>query len=139
MAQSPLASVQVLKQGGIMSKWTKEPWHTFAFEVYNEQEQIIADCGYSEDYWGEDGCKANAARIVACVNACEGMQDPAKEIEESKRHYFMDGYNAGKEDATESCEAIMQANLEIIANKILNCDFDDAIEYIKMLSEGGQQ
>jgi hypothetical protein len=57
-------------------KHTPEPWHTFAFEIYDQQEQIIADCGYSEDYWGKDGCKANAARIVQCVNACEGMGDP---------------------------------------------------------------
>jgi hypothetical protein len=80
-----------------------------------------------------------AEKIVACVNACEGMEDPAKEIEDRIRHAYMEGYNAGREDATESCNAIMEANLTIVAQKILNCDFDDAIEYIEMLSEGGQQ
>jgi hypothetical protein len=51
---------------------TPEPWHAYSFEVYNEIDQIIADCGYSEDYWEKDGCQANAARIVACVNYCKG-------------------------------------------------------------------
>ncbi len=59
---------------------TPEPWHTFAFEVYDENQQIIADCGLSEDYWGKDGCQANAARIVACVNACAGIHDPQELI-----------------------------------------------------------
>jgi hypothetical protein len=54
---------------------TPEPWHTFAFEVYDENKQIIADCGLSEDYWEKDGCQANAARIVACVNYCKGANN----------------------------------------------------------------
>ena len=29
--------------------------------------------------------EANASRIVACVNACAGMEDPAAEIDELKR------------------------------------------------------
>jgi hypothetical protein len=34
---------------------------------------------------GQHDCdEANAARIVACVNACDGMQDPAKEIKRLK-------------------------------------------------------
>jgi hypothetical protein len=61
----------------------------------------------------------------------------AKEMEkEQTRNAFMEGYNAGREDATESCDAIIQNNLKRIANKIRNCDFDDAIEYIDMLSGG---
>jgi hypothetical protein len=59
-------------------KHTPTPWHSSTFEVYDENEQIIADCGYSEDYFTEDGCKANAARIVQCVNACEGLDDPER-------------------------------------------------------------
>lgn len=31
-----------------------------------------------------DTAKANADRIVACVNACKGMSDPAKEIAEMR-------------------------------------------------------
>jgi hypothetical protein len=33
------------------------------------------------------------------------MEDPAKDIESMIRSAFMEGYNAGREDATESCEA----------------------------------
>jgi hypothetical protein len=53
------------------TKHTPEPWK-------HNEEQIIGDtllialCHH--------GYKANAARIVACVNACAGMDDPAKEI-----------------------------------------------------------
>ena len=34
-----------------------------------------------------DNATANAKRIVECVNACEGMEDPAKEIEALKAKY----------------------------------------------------
>lgn len=59
-----------------MSKHTKEPWNIFAFEIYDEREQIIADCGYSEDVFTQDGCIANAQRIVQCVNAMDGIENP---------------------------------------------------------------
>lgn len=59
-----------------MSKHTKEPWNIFSFEIYDEREQIIADCGYSDDVFTLDGCKANAKRIVACVNAMAGIENP---------------------------------------------------------------
>jgi len=76
---------------------------------------------------------------VITLRQFEEIVAKAKEMEkEQTRSAFMDGYNAGREDATESCDAITQANLKIIANKILNCDFDDAIEYIGMISEGGK-
>jgi hypothetical protein len=39
------------------------------------------DNGISRIYVGGCETKANAARIVACVNACAGMDDPAVEIE----------------------------------------------------------
>jgi hypothetical protein len=54
-------------------KHTPTPWHVEAFEVYDTQKLIIADCGLIDDL---DIVEANAARIVQCVNACEGMGDP---------------------------------------------------------------
>lgn len=63
-----------------MSKHTPEPWDDFAFEIYDAEKNIIADCGYSDDVWGKTQCKANAARIVACVNACAGIEDPEATI-----------------------------------------------------------
>jgi hypothetical protein len=62
---------------------TSEPWHvcinvndrtTFAIDCSNARSAYIADDLREED----------AARIVACVNACVGMEDPAAEIERLK-------------------------------------------------------
>jgi hypothetical protein len=62
---------------------TPEPWHvcinvndrtTFAIDCSNARSAYIADDLREED----------AARIVACVNACVGMEDPAAEIERLK-------------------------------------------------------
>lgn len=64
-----------------MSKHIPEPWDDFAFEIYDAEKNIIADCGYSDDVWGKTQCKANAARIVACVNYCKGT--PNEELESS--------------------------------------------------------
>jgi hypothetical protein len=61
------------------NKHTPEPWKKFAFEVYDSEDKIIADCGYSNDYWGKDVCKDNAARIVACVNFCANI--PNEQLE----------------------------------------------------------
>jgi hypothetical protein len=61
---------------------TPEPWLKFAFEVYDAEDRIIADCGYSEDAWGKSQCDDNAARIVNCVNACKGIKSPTFEIPE---------------------------------------------------------
>ena len=65
-------------------KHTPEPWIYTAFDVpilftgvikHNEGREIAA-------IYGNMGAgEANAARIVACVNACAGMDDPAAEIE----------------------------------------------------------
>jgi hypothetical protein len=65
-------------------KHTPTPWHSSTFEVYDENEQIIADCGYSEDYFTEDGCKANAARIVQCVNEYDGLTETIATLRSEK-------------------------------------------------------
>jgi hypothetical protein len=63
------------------TKHTPEPWQAHAFEVYDQRNLIIADCGYSEHEFTVEGCKANADRIVACVNAMSGIPDPAAFME----------------------------------------------------------
>lgn len=65
-------------------KHTPEPWHQFAFEVYDDDNCIIADCGYAADVFGKEGMKANAARIVACVNALAGIENPEEWVKEAK-------------------------------------------------------
>jgi hypothetical protein len=84
MAQSPLASALALKQGGTMGKhYSPEPWAILpqrADMIKSDKDgsHVLECIGHRT----HERTQANAARIVACVNACEGMQDPAKEIEQ---------------------------------------------------------
>jgi hypothetical protein len=65
-----------------MSKHTPEPW-----EINEDQSHdgIFNVCSANGEYictvWGiHDNGRSNADRIVACVNACAGMDDPQAEI-----------------------------------------------------------
>ena len=77
----------------MMSKHTPEPW------VFDDRPDIDTNF-YSDDATGSiigecqeytfahrdiEERRANASRIVTCVNACAGMADPAAEIAELKR------------------------------------------------------
>ena len=74
-----------------MSKHTQEPWfhhkpagcqHTSGGYINNSASRNIdAICHV---YGGDTGL-ADASRIVTCVNACAGMEDPAAEIDELKQ------------------------------------------------------
>ncbi|QET79844.1 hypothetical protein [Aeromonas veronii] len=72
-----------------MSKHTKEPWN--AVEVDNDSDTFVKVChangGTIAKLWIDvddkefsDEQRENARRIVACVNACEGMDDPVEVI-----------------------------------------------------------
>lgn len=57
-----------------MSEHTKEPWHTGKNHnaerfIYGEDGWAIAECVQTKDKMF-----ANASRIVACVNACAGIE-----------------------------------------------------------------
>lgn len=64
---------------------TPEPWimHAdsvrFPFVVQNAASQCLLETGQN-GYIDPATHKANAERIVSCVNACSGMADPAAEI-----------------------------------------------------------
>ena len=65
-----------------MSKHTPEPW-------YFEQDagfcsEIYSDNGGSVCTFVEDPSPVDVDRILSCVNACAGMEDPAKEIAEMR-------------------------------------------------------
>lgn len=68
-----------------MREWTKEPWD---FELLDTEEASIYpsyDCEWTialcaDGVMSEHSGEANARRIVACVNACAGMDDPEAEI-----------------------------------------------------------
>ena len=67
---------------------TKEPWHTLGRGVLGHDmpgvSKHVATCGRIDgphkDKVAEEMGEANAARIVACVNACVGI--PTDELEE---------------------------------------------------------
>lgn len=61
---------------------TKEPWRTDPNQPDNIERVFYEGC--LRDSWCRDPIcsEADAARIVACVNACAGMDDPAAEIEQ---------------------------------------------------------
>ena len=62
-------------------KHTPEPWKVGAIldDVDSSDGKLIAAVYPCEDSLSEIR-QANASRIVACVNACAGMEDPAKEL-----------------------------------------------------------
>ena len=81
-----------------MSKHTPEPWalssesqriivEAPAFEGASSLRLIGSTCGHPDSwaYPTEEAGYANALRIVSCVNACAGMEDPDKEIAELRR------------------------------------------------------
>lgn len=78
-----------------MSKHTKEPWvqgdcSRNMIYAWKGQVLVFTDDGYriivscNQNYPEE--AEANARRIVACVNACAGMDDPEKEVATLKVH-----------------------------------------------------
>lgn len=59
---------------------TKEPWRLSEGRPDNIEGVFVEGC--LRDSWCRDPVcsEEDAARIVACVNACAGMDDPAAEI-----------------------------------------------------------
>ncbi len=76
-----------------MSKHTPEPWQIGVGDIYatgsDGDDRVVCAIGVSGGFRSHthelipsnkpEG-RANAARIVACVNACTGMADPQAEI-----------------------------------------------------------
>lgn len=66
---------------------TPEPWSCESGHVIAEQTEgniLIANCNASY-VLNQLQKEANAERIVACVNACQGMVDPDSEIQDLKQ------------------------------------------------------
>jgi hypothetical protein len=73
--------------------WTPEPWYVVEFDWPSGEPvdylhigvgcfvdiALVRAGGILAGGSPEEG-RANAARIITCVNACAGMSDPAKEI-----------------------------------------------------------
>lgn len=87
------------------TKHTQEPWITNTFshpsdQIFDVKGVIIADCKWTNHT--PDQRELNAARIVSCVNACAGMDDPAVEIERLRTE------NARLRGALEAAEHVLQ-------------------------------
>lgn len=77
-----------------MAEHTKEPWSVHSGDIWQGEPDNPIVPLYREirESWSwhqatpEDEREANARRIVACVNACAGMADPAAEIASLRRY-----------------------------------------------------
>ena len=67
-----------------MSEHTKEPWRVMGPCAQWETARIFSGARYIGSIGNSDETesetRANADRIVSCVNACAGMEDPATDI-----------------------------------------------------------
>lgn len=62
---------------------TPTPWIlSISKDVIRDSDNRNAVAVLHDGSTSYDNCVADAERIVACVNACEGMEDPAKEIKQ---------------------------------------------------------
>ncbi len=73
-----------------MSEWTKEPWRVQPYvdgiDIVAEDDTVIASM-VDRSVFADGMPPANAARIVACVNALEGIptEQLASVVDENKR------------------------------------------------------
>lgn len=101
---------KVAEGNGAHFKHTPGPWKVvLSDEIYDKSGTIIADCSYRDDIFTKDGCQANAERIVSCVNAMEGIQDPQtlRETWDAIQHLELDAYHKMKEERDKLHEALL--------------------------------
>lgn len=60
-------------------EWTAEPWEYYAGGGITAGNRVVAIMGLPDEPTSDTNT-ANAARIVACVNALAGVEDPAAYI-----------------------------------------------------------
>ena len=77
-------------------KHTKEPWVTENELIDSAEGYAVARCHWGNGDQGEEDAK----RIVACVNACVGMENPVEEIAELRKQLVW--HDATKETPEES-------------------------------------
>ena len=118
-----------------MSNHTPEPWYWHENDSYceinSERDGQIGDSCASSCLGDIDLGRANACRIVACVNACEGMEDPAAEIAELKRQ---------RDELLGLVKAVVYHSLSVTVNGTL-CAAFPWVEYEVMVNKakGGEK
>lgn len=91
-----------------MSKHTPEPWHAGGYEVQCDKGTTI--CNMS-GWKGEGITRANASRIVACVNACAGVDTDLLEAGELDKPIML--VMQENKDIKRRCDELMYALDEI--------------------------
>jgi hypothetical protein len=127
-------------------KHTPEPWEfkdtemkiTGAGDWFGLQ--VIANVSPKMSFTKGMGTQcANAARIVACVNACAGMDDPQVAI--NQMAYERDKAKQERNKAENQCEELLEA-LEMAAAVMTACDAPEVSqktvrEVITKMKKGG--
>ena len=113
-----------------MSKHSPEPWYFYENDSYceinSERDGQIGDSCASSCLGDKELGRANANRIVTCVNACVGMEDPAAEIEKLKRQRdellalarAVVCHSTVKDVMGVKCAAFPWTEYEILGNKV---------------------
>ena len=108
-------------------EWTPEPWkvceHFFHLIRKDDQELAMFKIGYPKQVESVREGMANAARTVACVNACKGIQDPERYVPELVAFVSQVRDELGKANETD-CTLTISAvadRLRIRARKLLAC------------------
>ena len=118
-----------------MSNHTPEPWYWHENDSYceinSERDGQIGDSCASSCLGDIDLGRANARRIVACVNACEGMEDPAAEIDELKQQ---------RDELFSLVKAVVYHSLSVTVNGT-RCAAFPWVEYEAMVNKakGGEK
>ena len=121
------------------NKHTPEPWRTdaecgFPQDIHDSKGNLFLSCG--SDFYNEVYGEANARRITACVNACEGIPTDALErsksldefmrsmkVIEQQRDSFKDDaeYNKRRAEDAEKQRDELLAALEGLVNALDSC------------------
>ena len=107
-------------------KHTKEPWEVIAvndlYEIHDVEDTY-------EIAWSVDS-EVNAKRIVACVNACAGMENPVEEIAELKKQLVW--HDATKEKPEESGRYLIVYKQVGVVREFV-ADYDIFEEWLSLL------
>jgi hypothetical protein len=83
---------------------------------------------FDDEPGGIEEAKANARRIIACVNACEGVESEALNTGIVKHWYELADYSPDF-DAVKEQNATLTARIAELEKELKNClDFAEAIE-----------
>lgn len=108
-----------------MSKHTPEPWEFESEPQYCSE--IIGSDGNSICVFVDDPSGVDVDRILSCVNACEGMNNPAEDIATLKRQ---------RDDVCDALERLLKASTMSISHGEYVAVFDEANAVLTKITHG---